>query len=164
MSACTGVPEGVTPVTEFDAKRYIGTWYEIARLDHPFERGLSNVTATYALLEDGSVSVTNRGYNREKCEWDEVEGRADFQVDPSIASLSVRFFGPFGGGYHVFSLDKEDYSYAMVSALTKDYLWLLARSPELNSETKSDLIEKASKAGFPVDELIIVDHNQESCG
>lgn len=163
LGACTGIPEGVTPVTEFNANKYMETWYEIARLDHPFERGLSNVTATYALREDGSVSVTNRGYNVEECEWDDIEGIANFQGDPSVGSLTVKFFGPFGGGYHIFALDKENYAYAMVAGPTRAFLWILSRTATLEANKKEALIRQAEEAGFPVEDLILVDHGDPYC-
>jgi apolipoprotein D and lipocalin family protein len=98
LSACTGAPEGVEVVSGFDLNRYLGTWYEIARLDHSFERGLSSITATYSLRDDGGVRVINRGYNAEEGEWDEAEGKAYFVGDEDVGQLKVSFFGPFYGG------------------------------------------------------------------
>ncbi len=105
LNACTSPPDGVTVVSPFDVKRYAGQWFEIARLDHSFERGLSEVSATYRLEADGSVAVINRGFNAEKGEWKEAVGRALFTGDTNTASLKVSFFGPFYGGYHVIALD-----------------------------------------------------------
>ena len=162
-SACTGVPSGLKPVVGFEADRYMGTWYEIARLDHSFERGLTNVTATYTLREDGSVAVVNRGLERKNCDWQSVEGDAEFQGDPEVASLSVTFFWPFAGGYHVISLDRENYRYALVSGPTRDYLWLLARTRQLSPEIRERLVEVARRSGFEVSNLIWVDQSQPPC-
>lgn len=163
LAGCTGVPKGIDPVTGFDVKRYVGTWYEIMRLDHSFERGLTNVTATYALRDGGKVRVVNRGYNPEECAWEDAEGTATFKGDPDVASLSVSFFWPISGGYHVFALDREDYQYAVVSGPSRDYLWILARSPNLPQETLDRLIAAARDNGFPVDKLIRVDHDKPGC-
>jgi len=163
LAGCTGRPEGIEPVTSFDVHRYAGTWYEIMRLDHRFERGLTNVTARYELRADGTVGVLNRGFNRDKCSWAEADGTARFQADPTIASLSVTFFWPFAGGYHVFELDRETYGYAVVAGPTRDYLWILARRPDLAANIRTDLMARAGARGFPVADLILVDHSEPAC-
>jgi apolipoprotein D and lipocalin family protein len=163
MVGCTGQPEGVTPVTPFDVARYEGKWYEIMRLDHSFERGLDNVTADYAVRGDGSLDVLNRGLERSKCLWNEAEGRAQFQGSPNVASLSVTFFWPFAGGYHVFALDQEGYQWAAVSGPTREYLWILARRPDLPAETRDRIVETAGDLGFPIEKLILVDHSPTRC-
>ena len=84
LSGCTGIPDNVEPVTGFELERYLGDWYEIARLDHSFERGLEKITASYSMREDGGVRVLNRGYDVEKGEWREAEGKAYFIDDPGI--------------------------------------------------------------------------------
>lgn len=162
LAGCTGKPAGVEPVTPFDAGRYSGQWFEIMRLDHSFERGLTNVTATYRPNEDGSLAVINRGFDRDKCAWKEAKGRAEFQEERDVASLSVSFFGPFAGGYHVFALDKN-YGWAAVSGPSRRYLWILARKPNLSPAIRNRLVEKARGLGFPVDELILVDHGKRDC-
>lgn len=164
IAGCTGRPDGVQPVTSFEISRYQGMWYEIMRLDHSFERGLTNVTATYTLRDDGSVGVLNRGFDTKNCRWKETEGRAVFQGDPGTASLSVTFFWPFAGGYHVLALDPQDYGWALVSGPSRNYLWILARQPDLPPDIRDRLVETARGLGFPVDELILVDHAMEmSC-
>lgn len=163
LAGCTGRPEGVEPVSPFDINRYQGTWYEIMRLDHRFERGLTNVTATYDLRDDGTVGVLNRGFDREGCRWEEAKGVAEFQGERTVASLSVTFFWPFAGGYHVFALDERNYAYALVSGPSHEYLWILARRPELPVEIRDDLVQRARDQGFPVDDLILVDHSQPPC-
>lgn len=163
VAACTGRPEGVEPVRGFDASRYLGTWYEIARLDHSFERGLDRVTATYAARPDGSISVLNRGYERSRCRWKEADGRAVFQGEPSVASLSVTFFWPFAGGYHVVELDRDGYQWALVSGPSRSYLWILARRPDLDPAIRDRLVDRARELGFPARDLILVDHTTPVC-
>lgn len=158
QSGCTGVPEGVEVVTGFELERYLGTWYEIARLDHRFERGLSAVTATYTARDDGGITVINRGYNVSKREWQEASGKAYFTGNPDIGSLKVSFFGPFYGGYNIIELDKENYQYAMVAGPDRDYLWILARSPDLGQEIVAMLVDEAGRLGFAVEQLIFVEH------
>ena len=157
LVGCTGIPEGIEPVEDFELEPYLGTWYEIARLDHSFERGLSNVTANYSLREDGGVGVLNRGFNAEKGEWDEAEGKAYFIGDSSVGRLKVSFFGPFYGAYNVFELG-EDYEYSMVAGPNRSYLWILARQSQLSQETLDRLLEKAEAAGYDTSELIFVEH------
>ena len=157
LAACTGMPEGVEPVDDFELDRYLGKWYEIARLDHPFERGLSRVTAEYSMRDDGGVRVVNRGFSAEKGEWDEAEGKAYFVASPGLAHLKVSFFGPFYGSYVVFELDKENYQYAFVSGPKTSYLWLLARTPTVSAEVLQRFIERSQALGFDTQALILVD-------
>ncbi len=164
LAACTGVPRGVEPVTGFDVTRYDGTWYSIMRLDHRFERGLTNVSATYRLRDDGTVDVHNRGFDPDTCRWNAIDGRARFQGSTDTASLSVTFFWPIHGGYHVFALDKDDYQWAAVSGPTRGYLWILARETTLPEDTLDEIIAKAASLDYPVDELIHVEHGGlEAC-
>ncbi len=158
LAGCTGIPAGVTPVTPFDAKRYEGTWYSVHRLDHSFERGLTNVSARYRLQPDGSVQVVNRGFDHEACEWKQVIGRAKFRGDTDVASLKVSFFGPFYGGYHVFALDPE-YRWAMISGPTHGYLWILAREPQLAPGVRERLV--ALKNRYDPGNLFRMNHNVE---
>ena len=163
VSGCTGIPKGVEPVHSFDVQRYKGEWFEIMRLDHSFERGLTNVTATYTLRNDGSVGVLNKGFDRKNCRWKEADGRAVFQGDRDTASLSVTFFWPFAGGYHVFALDQPDYGWALISGPSRNYLWILARQPNLSADIRNRLVDQARSLGFPVDDLILVDHDKPDC-
>jgi apolipoprotein D and lipocalin family protein len=156
LIGCVGKPDRVEPVTDFNVEQYLGQWYEIARLDHSFEEGLTQVTASYSLNDDGSVKVINRGFDAEKGEWDEAEGKAKFVADQNTAFLKVSFFGPFYGSYIVFELD-DDYQYAFVSGPDTGYLWLLSRQPTV-SEDIIQLFERRAKAlGFATDDLIYVD-------
>jgi apolipoprotein D and lipocalin family protein len=159
LSGCIGIPEGIDPVDDFELEPYLGTWYEIARLDHRFERGLSNVTANYSLREDGSVSVLNRGYRTEKGKWDEAEGKAYLIGDPGVGRLKVSFFGPFYGAYNIFELG-ENYEYSMVAGSDRSYLWILAREARLPQATLEELLSKAEAAGYDTSELIFVEHDR----
>lgn len=161
LLACSGQQDDVKVVQNIDASQYLGTWYEIARLDHSFERGLQNVTAKYIKNEDGTIKVINRGLNAKKNEWSEAEGKAHF-VDAANADgtftgkLKVSFFGPFYGNYNIIELDKPYYNYAMVTG-GKEYLWILSRTPQLAYPIKQHLIARAKELGFATDKLIYVD-------
>jgi len=161
QSSCVGVPEGAETVVDFKLDPYLGTWYEIARLDHSFERGMSHVTANYSMRDDGGVSVVNRGFDVAKDEWDEATGKAYFVGDTNVGQLKVSFFGPFYGGYNILELDKDNYEYALVAGPDRDYLWILARSPDLDPDVLLALVNKARDLDFSVDELIYVDHTAQ---
>ncbi|VEB96435.1 Outer membrane lipoprotein blc precursor [Cedecea lapagei] len=152
-------PKGVRPITGFDATRYLGKWYEVARLENRFERGLQQVTATYGKREDGGISVLNRGYDPRKNKWSESEGKAYFTGEPDEAALKVSFFGPFYGGYNVIKLD-EDYQYALVSGPNRDYLWILSRTPTIPASVKQDYVDTARGLGFQVDKLVWVQQSR----
>jgi apolipoprotein D and lipocalin family protein len=155
---CVSAPRDVNVVSDFELDRYLGTWYEIARLDHRFERGLNRVSATYSKRDDGGIDVLNRGYNVETESWKEAKGRAYLVGEPGEASLKVTFFWPFYAGYNVIDLDRENYRYALVCGPNKKYLWILARSPQLEGHIVDQLVAKAKEYGFNTDELIYVEH------
>lgn len=156
LSACTRPPEGIVPVSHFQIDRYLGKWYEIARFDHAFERGLSDVSAHYRLLPDGNIEVVNRGYDANKSEWREATGVAKFRGEPTVGSLKVSFFGPFYGGYHIAALDSQHYRWALIVGSSRDYLWILARERTLTGEVRQQLIKKIEQLGFAADQLIWV--------
>ena len=159
LSGCVNVPENITPVDNFNIERYQGNWYEIARLDHSFERGLTSVSAEYSLRSDGGLRVVNRGYSKKENKWKEVEGKGYFVDRKDRGFLKVSFFGPFYGSYVVFDLDRENYSYALVCGPDKSYFWLLARSPKIDDHLKKRLVDKATHLGFDTDKLIYVRHD-----
>jgi apolipoprotein D and lipocalin family protein len=159
LVGCTGKPDGVEPVRDFELDRYLGKWYEIARLDHTFERGLDNITAEYSLDGD-AVKVVNRGYSVEDGEWKTAEGKAAFVDRSDVAHLKVSFFGPFYGSYIVFGLDKVNYQYAFVSGPNTSYLWLLSRSPEAAPGVLEKFKRMAGERGFDTSQLIYVHHDQ----
>ena len=121
LMGCVGIPDNVKPVDNFKLEKYLGQWYEIARLENRFERGLSRITAEYRLREDGGVRVLNRGYSVNENKWKEAEGKAYFVKEPDQGYLKVSFLGPFYGSYIVFELDHEHYQYALVCGPDKSY-------------------------------------------
>lgn len=157
LCGCVGMPDTVRPVGNFQLERYLGTWYEIARLDHPFERGLSRVSAEYSLRDDGGVRVVNRGFNAKEKKWMQAEGKAYFVQDPQTGFLKVSFFGPFYGAYVIFELD-PGYRHAVICGPDTSYLWILAREKHLDEELKQELVARAAARGFDTSGLIFVDH------
>lgn len=162
LGGCAGAPEGIEPVRDFDGERYMGKWYEIARLDHSFERGMNDVTATYSRREDGGINVLNRGYLETKRSWKEARGRAYFVEDSDTAYLKVSFFRPIYGAYVVFELERDNYEYAFVSGPGRKYLWLLSRSPEVEQTVLDRFIEQAGQLEFDTSKLIFPTHGRHS--
>lgn len=157
--SCVSIPKNVKPVKAFDANKYLGKWYEIARLDMRFERNLNNVTATYSLNENGTIKVDNRGYDYVDAKWKQSVGKAKFIEGKDFGSLKVSFFGPFYAGYHVVALD-DQYQYALVAGSNQKYLWILSRTKEIPENVKLDYLKIAQKMGYNTDALIWVEHNQ----
>ena len=158
LVGCVRVPEGIDPVTNFDSEAYLGTWYEIARLENRFEAGMSNVTASYSLYEDGSIRVRNKGFLESSKSWKEVEGRAVAVGSDDVGHLKVSFFGPFYSSYIVFEL-AADYSYSFVTSSNKDFLWFLSRSPEVGDVAKQTFKDRVSELGFEAEEILFVDQS-----
>lgn len=160
LNGCMGIPDGAEPVKDFSLEKYLGTWYEIARMDHKFERGLSNVTAQYSMRDDGSVRVLNRGYDADKGQWNDAEGKAKFVDDTSIGQLKVSFFGPFYASYNVIALDKQAYQWSLVTGPDTDYLWILSRTPALDQAVVDELLSTAKALGYKTKELIFVSQDK----
>lgn len=158
LGGCVGVTENITPVNEFELNRYLGKWYEIARLDHSFERGLEKVSAEYSMRDGGGVNVINRGYSQDKQEWKEAIGKAFFVNEEDRGHLKVSFFGPFYGSYIIFELDHENYQYAFIAGPNLKYLWFLSRTPQVDQELIDHFIEQASTLGFNTSKIIFVNH------
>ena len=156
LVACQRIPEGITPIQNFELQPYLGTWYEIARLDHRFERGLDEVTATYALNPDGSVNVLNQGFKTSFGKWSKAEGKAKLVGDPNVGHLKVSFFGPFYASYVIFELNYEGEVYALVSGASRKYCWVLARQPKISSQLKAHVRQVLKQQGFDLAELIWV--------
>lgn len=163
LTACSApLPPQATQavIKRFDPTQYVGTWYEIARLDNTFEKGLEQVTANYSIEPDGTLKVINRGFSPEKNDWSEAIGKAKF-VDPANADgsrtgrLKVSFFGPFYGDYNILEVDQPYYNYALVSS-GRDYLWILSRTPQLTYPIKQHLMAKAKELGFATDQLLFI--------
>ena len=153
VSGCLGLPPNVLPVSNFELDRYMGQWFEIARLDHSFERGLEAVTATYSRRKDDGIAVLNKGYNAKKQEWSEAEGKASFVQGSTEGHLKVSFFGPFYSSYVVFELG-EEYQYAYVSGPTTEYLWLLARQPTVDKERIAHFEQTVRALGYDTEKIL----------
>lgn len=156
LSGCVSIPDNAKAVKPFDAQKYMGKWYEIARFDYSFEKNLENVTAEYGSRPDGSISVLNRGYNVKKGKWQKAEGKAKFVGASDEGQLKVSFFGPFYAGYNVIAVD-PDYRYALVIGKSTDYLWLLSREPTMPQEIKDKYVAQAKALGCKTDALVWVD-------
>lgn len=158
LVSCGGDP--LPTVEQLELERYMGTWYEIARFPHRFEKNLQCVSATYSLREDGKVTVYNRGFSTTKGRFTDITGKAWVPDSKLPGEIRVSFFGPFAGDYFVMEL-AEDYSYALVGAPSRNYLWILARQTELAPETYDALVAKARQLGFDTDRLETVRHDCE---
>tara|TARA_B100000767_G_scaffold271915_2_gene298537 strand:+ start:1613 stop:2152 length:540 start_codon:yes stop_codon:yes gene_type:complete len=159
LSACTGVPVDIKPVDGFELQRYLGTWYEIARLDHSFERGLSQVTANYQLSDNATIEVINRGYDATNDRWNDAQGNAKLVSQSSQGHLKVSFFGPFYGSYVIFELDHDSYKYAFVTSYNKEFLWFLARTPVVDPALTEHFMQLVRRYGFDQQALIWVDQS-----
>jgi apolipoprotein D and lipocalin family protein len=159
LSSCSSVPTAIKPVSGFELNRYLGKWHEIARLDHRFERGLTDVTADYSLRDDGGVRVINSGYNTEERQRQSAEGKAYFVDSPDVGRLEGSFWGPFYGAYNIIALDKENYDYVMIAGNSFDYLWILSRKPTLDTRILDQLLQQAKALGFPTQNLIYLQNS-----
>ena len=158
--SCKTIPENVTAVKPFYKEKYLGKWYEIARLDFIFEKNLNNTTAEYSLRKDGKIKVDNRGYNVKKEKWSQAIGKAKFICDENIAMLKVSFFGPFYAGYNVIAID-ENYKYALVTGKNKKYLWILSRETTIPENIKKDYLTIAKNSGYNTKDLLWIQHDKQ---
>ena len=146
-------------VDNLDINRYLGTWYEIARFPHSFEKNLVGVTATYSLRDDGKIKVVNQGYKGSlDGELSRAVGKAKIPDPDVMSKLKVSFFLFFYGDYYVLELG-EDYQYAMIGSSTPDYFWILSRTPRMDDETYRMLLSKAEKRGYDLSRLIEVEQH-----
>lgn len=157
--SCSTIPKEATAVSPFYKEKYLGKWYEIARFDFRFERGLNNTTAEYSLNENGTIKVTNRGYNPLKNEWKQAVGKAKFVGPDTVAMLKVSFFGPFYGGYNVIAID-EEYKYALVSGKSLKSLWFLSREKSVPDQIKENYLNIAEEIGFNTSDLLWIEHDK----
>lgn len=150
-------------VQELDLDRYLGKWYEIARFDHRFERGLVGVTANYSLRPDGKIKVVNSGYNGTfEGQYSEAIGKAKIP-DPvnEPGKLKVSFFWIFYGDYYVLELD-EDYQWAVIGSSSDKYLWILSRTPQMQPEVYNNLLQRIANRGYNTSALIKVKQKQNN--
>lgn len=153
LVGCSKLTADNSVVDNFDLSRFLGSWYEIARFDHRFERGMQQTKATYTLREDGKVDVLNTGTKKGKPF--EAKGVAKLTDVPSL--LRVSFWGPFFSDYRVMLID-DDHQYALIGSGSDDYLWILSRTPQIPAETKDTILAEAVKRGYDTDKLIWVKH------
>jgi apolipoprotein D and lipocalin family protein len=158
LAGCTTIPAKIKPVNHFELDKYMGQWYEIARLDHRFERGLEQVSATYTIADNGMVTVANRGWDVNENEWSDAVGRARFADDSNVGHLEVSFFAFFFGDYIIFELDQPGYQYAWVTG-GENTLWFLSRTPTVSDSLKQDFINTVTDYGYNAEELIFVRQN-----
>ncbi|MCC8133458.1 MAG: lipocalin family protein [Tannerellaceae bacterium] len=158
LNSCKTIPKGVNAVKPFDKEKYLGKWYELARLDFHFEKNIINATAEYSLNKDGSIKVVNRGYNIKKQEMKESVGKAKFVDSPEEGKLKVSFFGPFYAGYNVVAID-PDYQYALVIGKNHNYLWILSRETTMPENIKQDYLQKARELGYDTSKLLWTQHD-----
>lgn len=157
--SCSTIPKGVKAVSPFDKNKYLGKWYEIARFDFKFEKGLNNTSAEYSLRDDGKIKVVNRGYDDSVKKWKQAVGKAKFVGDENMAMLKVSFFGPFYAGYNVIAIDSA-YKYALVSGASRKYLWILSREKSIPAEIRKQFLGKADQLGYKTSELLWIEQNQ----
>ncbi|MGZ4012383.1 MAG: lipocalin family protein [Flavisolibacter sp.] len=159
LFSCRSIPKGVEAVKNFQKERYLGKWYEIARIDFKYERDMNNTTAEYSAMSNGKIKVVNKGYNYKKKKWESATGKAKFVGDETTAMLKVSFFGPFYAGYNVIKLD-NDYRYALVAGKDFNYLWILSRTSTIPADVKREYTEFANRAGFDTSRLTWVEHDK----
>lgn len=160
LNSCSSIPKGAKAVEQFDKQKYLGKWYEIARIDFKFEKDMNNTTANYSVNNDGSIKVENQGYNYKTQEWQKAIGKAKFVGKDDVAMLKVSFFGPFYSGYNVIALDPE-YKYALIAGQSLKYLWILSRETSIPEEIKQNYLKIAEKIGYDTSSLIWVEHNDK---
>jgi apolipoprotein D and lipocalin family protein len=160
LMSCSSIPKGAVAIKPFDKGKYLGNWYEIARMDFRFEHNLNNTTANYSLNNDGSIKVVNRGFNYATGKWSEATGKAKPAGGPDEAKLKVSFFGPFYGAYNVIALD-EQYKYALIAGKNLKYLWILSRETSVPDDIRQRYLETARNLGFDTSALIWVEHNKK---
>lgn len=158
-SCSSTIPKNAVAITNFDKSKYLGKWYEIARLDFKYEKGLNNVTAEYSLNDNGTIKVDNRGYNVKKEKWEQSIGKAKFVKNNTVGMLKVSFFGPFYAGYNVIAVE-DNYKYALVVGENLKYMWILSRETVIPESVKADFLIKAREIGFEISDLVWVKHDK----
>lgn len=159
LFSCAMIPKGAEAVQAFEKEKYLGKWYEIARMDFKFEKNLNNTTAVYSINDNGTIKVVNRGFNTKKEEWTQAMGKAKFVGDENVGMLKVSFFGPFYSGYNVIAVD-QNYKYALVAGKSLKYLWILSRDTDIPKEIKDKYLEMAEDIGYDTSTLLWVSHDK----
>lgn len=153
------LPDGAHAIQQLDKERYLGKWYEIARLDFVFEKGLLNTSAEYSLTEKGSIKVVNRGFDPKHNKWKKAEGTARFRSGNENGELEVSFFWPFYAEYNVIAID-SDYRYALVVGKSVKYMWILSRERTLPENIKNEYVSIARSIGINTEKLVWVDQEK----
>jgi apolipoprotein D and lipocalin family protein len=159
LNSCKTTNE-LSTVQKVDITKYLGTWYEIARLPNRFEKDMKCVTATYSLKKNGKIKVLNKGFKITKNKYVSAKGTAWIPNNNFPGRLKVRFFWPFSGDYYIIALD-ENYQYALVGDPSRKYLWILSRTPVLDQKTYDMLVKLAKDKGFDTDNLLKIEHDCE---
>jgi apolipoprotein D and lipocalin family protein len=146
------IPDGAVAVQPFDINRYLGKWYEIARLPSRIEKNIINLTENYSRINYDTFKVITKGYNTQKGEWTEMSGKIKFAAQKGVGILKVSYLGPFYAAYNVLDIDPH-YKYALVSASNLDYLWILSRETSVPEDIKHQFLLKAMSIGFAVEQL-----------
>ncbi|WP_343697200.1 lipocalin family protein [Flavobacterium sp.] len=155
------IPKKATAITNFDKDKYLGKWFEIARLDYKWERNLDNVSAEYSLNSDGTIKVHNKGHNVKKDKWEESIGKARLVKKDNVGMLKVSFFGPLYSGYNIIAVD-DNYKYALVAGESLKYMWILSRETTMPEAVKADFLIKAQEIGYNISDLIWVKHDKSN--
>lgn len=155
LTSCASMPKtDVTPIGNFNVERYLGDWYEIGRFDFKWEKNMKNVTANYSLNKNGTIKVTNSGYDYVSKKYKESVGKAKFATaQKTIADMKVSFFGPFYSAYKVIAID-PDYRYALVAGANSKLLWILSRTPTIPDDVKQNYIQIAKTAGYDLTDFV----------
>ncbi|QES88324.1 lipocalin family protein [Rhizosphaericola mali] len=140
-------------IEHLDVKKYMGKWYEIARVENKFEKGLYNVTAEYQLQKNGTIRVQDSGYSQKKNKREQAIGKTKFTSKESNGGLKVSFFGPFYSAYNIVQLD-ENYKYALIFGKNSKYLWILSREKNVPSNIKQKYLNYASDNGYDTTKLV----------
>lgn len=159
LFGCASNPREFNGVGGFEKEKYLGKWYELARIDFRFEKDLNNTIAEYSIGKNGAIQVVNRGYNTKTLKPKEATGKARFRGSDTVGELEVSFFGPFYGDYNVIALDK-DYQYALIAGSSTEYLWVLSRTTHIPDETRRAYLEIAKNYGFDTTRLLWVQHDK----
>lgn len=159
FSACLSPDKDIEVVSNFSKEKYLGKWYEIARMDFKYEKDLNNTTAEYSAMDGNKIKVVNRGYNYKTGKWKEAVGKARFKTKEDKGELLVSFFGPFYGAYNIVALD-PDYQYSLVMGGSETTLWILSRTKTIPAQVKEQYLAKAKELGFDVSKFIWVKHNK----
>jgi len=160
FNSCVSIPKGAVAVKPFSKEKYLGKWYEIARLDFKYERNLNNTTAEYSLNDNGTIKVDNKGYHIQKKKWVQAIGKAKFVGEENNAMLKVSFFGPFYSGYNVIAID-HDYKYALVAGASLKYLWILSRETYIPNNIKDQYLKIAEGIGYHTNDLLWIKHDKQ---